>query len=227
MTVEIQNVQHIDYFKNCTDDELDYIQHYLGEKKYEKSEMIMLQGSVPDYLFFVVSGAVKVYKTSEDGKEQILHITPKGDSFGDIGIFDGGTVPATMMAMTPTTLYYIQKDDLHMILQKFPKVALNALRALAIRVRRDSRLVEELSFTQVINRVAGMLLKYIEWEAEAGIHLTQQDMANMVGTSREMVNKSIKYMEDRGAIRTTRKGIDILDQELLTEIAHTWPLPTH
>ncbi len=226
MSVDIEYLKSIDYFKDCSEDELDYIKRYLGEKKYSKGELIMMQGSPPDYLYFVVSGAVKVYKTSEDGKEQVLHITPRGDSFGDIGIFDAGPVPAAMMAMTPTLLYYIQKDDLYMILQKFPKVALNALRALAIRVRRDSRLVEELSFTQVINRVAGLLRKYIEWEAEAGIHLTQQDMANMVGTSREMVNKSIKYMEDRGAIRTTRRGIDILDKDLLKEIAHTWPLPS-
>lgn len=224
--ITIENIKLIDYFNNCSDEELDDMKHYLGEKTYEKGEMVVMQGSAPDYLYFVVSGTVKVYKTSEDGKEQVLHITPRGDSFGDIGMFDGGANPAAIMALTPTLLYYIQKEDLYTILQKYPKVALNALRALAVRVRRDSRLVEELSFTQVINRVASLLRKYIEWEAETGIHLTQQDMANMVGTSREMVNKSIKYMEERGAIRTTRRGIDILDKNLLEEIAHTWPLPS-
>jgi len=73
----------------------------------------------------------------------------------------------------------------------------NALRALAIRVRRDSRLVEELSFGQVINQVARLLLKYMEWETRPGIRLTQQDMTNMTGSSREMVNKSLRYIYRR------------------------------
>jgi CRP-like cAMP-binding protein len=80
-------------------------------------------------------------------------------------------------------------------------------------------LVEELSFGQVINRVARLLLQYMEWETGSGIRLTQQDMANMVGSSREMVNKSLRYMEDQKALRTTRKGIEIIDGKILEDIA--------
>jgi CRP-like cAMP-binding protein len=80
-------------------------------------------------------------------------------------------------------------------------------------------LVEELSFGQVVNRVARLLLKYMELEVGSGIRLTQQDMANMVGSSREMVNKSLRYMEDQKALRTTRKGIEILDARMLGNIA--------
>ena len=78
-------------------------------------------------------------------------------------------------------------------------------------------------FGQVINRVARLLLKYVEWETGSGIRLTQQDMANMVGSSREMVNKSLRYLEDRKALRTTRKGIEIMDRTLLEDIAEVPP----
>ena len=221
MVIDTELLKHICYFEGCTPAELQWIKHYLSKKEVREGGIVVLQGDLCDTLYFVVSGAVKVYKTSINGKEQILHIAQKWESIGDIGIFDGEPAPASMVAITPTILYRIKKSDLHTVLRKSPQVVTNALKALATRVRRDSRLVEELSFDQVINRVARQLLKHMEWETGAGIRLTQQDIANMVGSSREMVNKSLRYMEDRKALRTTRKGIEIIDKEILKNIAET------
>ena len=217
--IDTEVLKGICYFEGCSSTELQSIRQYLSKKEVGKREAVVFQGDPCDTLYFVVSGAIKVYKTSAGGKVQILHIAQKGESFGDIGVFDSGPAPATMMAITPTTLYQIRRRDLDAVIRKYPKVAFNALRALAVRVRRDSRLVEELSFGQVINRVARLLLQYMEWETGSGIRLTQQDMANMVGSSREMVNKSLRYMEDQKALRTTRKGIEIIDGEILEDIA--------
>jgi CRP/FNR family transcriptional regulator len=217
--IDTEVLKGICYFEGCTSAELQSIRRYLSKREVRQRETVVFQGDPCDTVYFVVSGGIKVYKTSIGGKEQILHIAQKGESIGDIGVFDGGPAPASMKAITATTLYQINKRDLDTIIQKYPKVALNALRALATRVRRDSRLVEELSFGQVVNRVARLLLKYMEWEMGSGIRLTQQDMANMVGSSREMVNKSLRYMEDQKALRTTRKGIEILDGKILGNIA--------
>jgi len=221
MAIDPEFLMHLCYFEGCTPSELQSIKQYMVKKELRAGEVVVRQGDPCGTLSFVVSGAVKVYKTSANGREQILHIAQKGESVGDIGIFDGGPAPATMEAITPTLLYQIRRDDLRRILQKSPQVVTNALKALAERVRRDSRLVEELSFGQVINRVARLLLKYTEWETGTGIRLTQQDMANMVGSSREMVNKSLRYMEDCKALRTTRKGIEIIDRKILDGIAET------
>jgi len=217
--IETEILKGICYFEGCSSAELQSIKRYISKKEVRQRETVVFQGDPCDTLYFVVSGGIKVYKTSVGGKEQILHIAQKGESIGDIGVFDGGPAPASMKAITATTLYQIKKRDLDTVIRKYPKVALNALRALATRVRRDSRLVEELSFGQVVNRVARLLLKYMEWEAGSGIRLTQQDMANMVGSSREMVNKSLRYMEDQKALRTTRKGIENMDRETLENIA--------
>jgi CRP/FNR family transcriptional regulator len=187
--IDTEVLKAICYFEGCSSAELQSIRQYISKEEVRKREVVVFQGDPCDTLYFVVSGAIKVYKTSVGGKEQILHIAQKGESFGDIGIFDGGPAPASMVAITATTLYRIKRKDVDTVIRKYPKVALNALRTLAIRVRRDSRLVEELSFGQVINRVARLLLKYMEWKTGSGIRLTQQDMANMVGSSREMVNK--------------------------------------
>jgi CRP/FNR family cyclic AMP-dependent transcriptional regulator len=221
MGIDTELLKNLSYFEGCSPAELQWIRQYLSKKEVNKGQIVVRQGDPCDTLSLVVSGVVKVYKTSADGKQQILHIAQKGETFGDIGIFDGGPAPASMVAITSALLYQIKKNDLQAILRKSPTVVMNALRVLAARVRRDSRLVEELSFDQVSNRVARLLLKYMEWETGSGIRLTQQDMANMVGASREMVNKSLKYMEDRKALRTARKGIEIIDRKILGEIAES------
>lgn len=217
--IDTEVLKGICYFEGCSSAELRSISRFISKREVRQRETVVFQGDPSNTLYFVVSGGIKVYKTSVAGKEQILHIAQKGESIGDIGVFDGGPAPASMMAITTTTLYQIKKEDLDSVIRKYPKVALNALRTLATRVRRDSRLVEELSFGQVVNRVAQLLLKYMEWETGSGIRLTQKDMANMVGSSREMVNKSLKYMEDQKALRTTRKGIEIINGKILENIA--------
>ena len=217
--IDTEVLKGICYFEGCTSAELQSIRRYISKREVRQRETVVFQGDPCDTVYFVVSGGIKVYKTSIGGKERILHIAQKGESIGDIGVFDEGPSPASMKAITTTTLYQITKRNLETVIQEYPKVALNALRVLASRVRRDSRLVEELSFGQVVNRVARLLLQYMEWETGSGIRLTQQDMANMVGSSREMVNKSLRYLEDQKVLRTTRKGIEILDGKMLGNIA--------
>jgi len=156
-----------------------------------------------------------VYKISADGKQQILNIATAGESLNDVSTFDQSPNAANMVTMTPALLYGIKKSDLSAILLKYPQVALNALKVLAGRVRRDSLLVETLSFNQVIGRLAKVLLKYYGEKKLIGVKLTQQDLADMIGTSREMVNKSLKMMESNSAIRLQRNGIEILNKEAL------------
>jgi CRP/FNR family transcriptional regulator len=122
-----------------------------------------------------------------------------------------------MLAMTPVNLYKIRKDDLKTVMRDYPQVAQSALRVMAGRVRRDSTLVEDLSFTQVTGRLAKLLLKHTGEETITKLRLTQRDMAAIVGATRESVNKSIRVMEEKGAIRVTRQGIVITNRQALSE----------
>jgi CRP-like cAMP-binding protein len=138
----------------------------------------------------------------------------------DVSTFDGGSNQAGMVAITPVHLYAIRKADLLKILESYPRIYINILKALAYRIRRDSNLVEELSSTQVMARLAKLLLgEYAGEEATVGLMLTQQDMANMIGSSREVVNRSLKIMEDRGAIQLKRHRVIVLDRAILGEMA--------
>ncbi|MBN1191637.1 MAG: Crp/Fnr family transcriptional regulator [Dehalococcoidales bacterium] len=220
MTIETDQLKNIAYFTGLEVAELEEIKPYISEKSVAKGELFLFEGEWSDYLYFLIGGLVKVYKTSQAGKEQILHIAPPGESLNDVSTFDGGTNQASMVAMTPVQLYAVHKNDLKTILESHPRIYINILKALAYRIRRDSNLVEELSSTQVMGRLAKLLTgKYAGEEATVGLWLTQQDMASMIGTCREVVNRSLKIMEEKGAIRLGRHRIVVLNKEILADMA--------
>jgi CRP/FNR family transcriptional regulator, cyclic AMP receptor protein len=220
MTIETEQLKNLNYFAGLETAELESIKRYISEKTADKGELFLFEGEWSDYLYFLIGGLVKVYKTSQNGKEQILHIAPPGESLNDVSTFDGGTNQASMVAMTPVQLAAIRKEDLKTILEEHPRIYINILKALAYRIRRDSNLVEELSSTQVMGRLAKLLTgKYAGEEATVGLWLTQQDMASMIGTCREVVNRSLKILEEKGAIRLGRHRIVVLNKEILADMA--------
>jgi CRP-like cAMP-binding protein len=220
MAIESDLLRSVNYFSGLSTLELQAIVPYLIEKSADKGEIFLFEGEWSDYLYFLIGGLVKVYKTSTNGKEQILHIAPPGESLNDVSTFDGGSNQASMLAMTPVFLYGIRKEDLKIILNNHPRIYLNILKALAYRIRRDSNLVGELSSTQALARLAKLLLgKYAGEEQTVGLWLTQQDMASMIGTCREVVNRSLKVMEEKGAIRLGRHRVVVLDKTILSEMA--------
>ena len=219
MVISSEVLSRIQYFAGLSLQELEEVKKYIAfEKKIEKGQTLLSEGEQSDYMYFVVSGAVKVYKRSIDGKEQILNVASTGESLNDVSTFDGGGSAMDMLAMTPVHLYVIKKDDMKALFAKFPTVALNGAGVLAGKVRRDSSLVEVLSFDHIISRLARLILK----QAAAGGGFlplfTQQDLAAMVGTSRVVVNRSLRTMEERGAIRLERRRIVITDEAILRSL---------
>jgi CRP/FNR family transcriptional regulator len=220
MAIDVGLLQSTAYFSGMDSAELESIKSLIQETRVQKGKHFLSEGESSDYLYFIVSGLVKVYKTSSGGKEQVLHIAPPGDSLNDVSLFDGGPTAAGMVAMTPAVLYAIRKDDIIELLWKNPPMMMNVIKSLAQRIRRDSNLVEDLSSTQVLQRLAKLFIgRYGGEEITVGLTLTQKDMAGLVGSSREMVNRSLKVLEDSGGIRLSRRRIIVLDKEVLCRIA--------
>ena len=219
MAVQVAFLQSIPYFAGLSSAELDSIKQLIFEKTAERGEIVLLEGEPAGALFFVVSGVVKVFKTSAGGKEQILNLVRPGESFNDVPIFDDGPNPASAQAMGPVTLYGIRKSGLKVILRDHPQVALNVIKVLADRVRQLVSLVEDLSFRQVIGRVAKILLEHAGDGTGPRQRLTQHEMAAMAGTVREVVARSLKALEDEGMIRLERHRIIITNKEALKETA--------
>lgn len=220
MAIDIELLQSAAYFSGMDAAELESIKSHIQETRVQKGKYFLSEGEYSDYLYFIVSGLVKVYKTSSSGKEQVLHIAPPGDSLNDVSLFDGGPTAASMVALTPVVLYAIRKDDIIKLLQKKPHMMMNVIKSLAQRIRRDSNLVEDISSTQVLQRLAKLFVgRYGGEEITAGLTLTQKDIASLVGSSREMVNRSLKVLEEMGGIRLSRRKVIVLDKEVLYRTA--------
>jgi CRP-like cAMP-binding protein len=218
MTVQLEFLKSVLYFSDLGLAELESIRKLVFEKAADRAEMVLLEGESAANLYFVASGVVKVFKTSAEGKEQILSIVRPGESFNDVPIFDGGPNPVSAQAMGPVLLYGIKRNDMEAILRDHPKIALNVIKVLAKRVRHLVSLVEDLSFKHVISRVAKILFEHIGGEMGRGSRLTQQEMAAMAGTAREVVGRSLKTLENEGAIKLDRHRIIIKDKEALQKI---------
>ncbi len=218
MTVEAEFLKSIPYFAGLSTAEIQSIKQLVFEGKAERGEIILHEGDPAEALFFVVSGAVKVFKTSAEGKEQILSIVRPGESFNDVPVFDDGPNPTSAQAMGPVVLYELRKSELRALLQNHPQIAINTIKVLAEQVRRLVSLVEDLSFRHVIGRVARILLEHAGDGASPGPRLTQQEMAAMAGSAREVVGRSLKALEDEGIIRLDRHRIVITNKEALREM---------
>jgi CRP/FNR family transcriptional regulator len=218
MTIDIAFLKSIPYFSVMNSAELETIKQSFSEKTLQRGEVILREGEPSDILYFVVAGAVKIFKTSSQGKEQILSIARPGEALNDIPVFDGGANPTNAQTLGPVILYSINKDKLQSIMQQYPKVALNASRVLAQRMRQLVSLVEDLSFRHVLGRVTKILLSHAGDSDGTKEHLTQQEMAAMAGTAREVVARSLKALEEQGHIRLERHRIVITDRKSLEDI---------
>jgi len=219
MAVQIDFIRSLAYFSGLNQAELEAIRRLVLEKKAERGEIIIFEGEPARRLYFVAAGVVKVFKTSPDGKEQILQLVRPGESFNDVPVTSGGSNLASAGALGAVTLNMIKKGDMEIILRDYPPVAFAAARVLAERVQRLVSLVEDLSFRNVTGRVAKILLEYAGDRAGEKPRLTQQEMAAMIGTAREMVGRSLKTLEGGGTLRFDRHRIIITDREALRRVA--------
>ena len=218
MAVPVELLQSVPYFHELSIAEFDSIKEFIFEKTLQRGELVLIEEEPTEVLYFVASGAVKVFKTSAEGKEQILNIVRPGESINDVSIFDGGPNLTSAQAMGPVVLYGIRRGELEVILRDHPQVALNVNKVLAGKVRILASLVEDLSFRPVIGRVAKILLENAGDGTGPRPRLTQQDMAAMAGTVREVVGRSLKALEDEGVIRLERHRIVITDKEALKDM---------
>lgn len=219
MTVPLEFLRQIPYFHRLPDAQLEQIQPLVHERSYARGEVVILEGDECQAIYFVKSGRVKVYKTSPEGREQILRIMKPGDTFNEVPVFDRGENPASVEALEPASLYVLPVEDMQRLMLDVPVISANVIRILASRLRHLVGLVEDLSFRHVTGRVAKILLHHGRDAGGGGGRLTQQEMATMAGTAREMVGRALKGLEQAGAIKMERGRIVILDKDALERLS--------
>ena len=191
-----------------------------------RGDTVFAEGEPGDRLFVVVEGKVKLGQTSVDGRENLLAVLGPGEMFGELSLFDPGERTSTATALTDVMLLGLGQRDLRPWLTGRPEVAAELLQALAQRLRRTNEAMSDLVFSDVPGRVAKALLELSEkfgTPVDGGIlvahDLTQEELAQLVGASRETVNKALADFAQRGWLRLEARAVVLLDVERLTRRA--------
>lgn len=219
MSIESAKLRQIPLFATLSVQDIAQVAALTLERYYERNDLILLEGEQDGALCYVDSGLIKVFKTSPSGKEQVLRLVAAGHTFNDVPALDGGPNPASAAAMEPSIVYLIRRADLHQLMRNQPDVAIAAVQTLASALRHLVELVEDLSLRHVTARVAKLLLEQEGWSPNAWHHLTQQDMAALAGTAREVVGRALKELEVAGAIEMRQGRAVVVSSERLRLLA--------
>ena len=226
-------------FAALTAEELAGLAALLSRRRYAKGEVIFHQGDAGTALYIVEEGGVKIVLGSEEGKEVILALLGRGDFFGELALLDGEPRSADAVARDATQLLALRRDDfLRFVLDK-PRVAASLLAVLSRRLRRTDQLVHDAAFLDVRGRLARVLLELAEAQGRpepAGVaaggtfpvgaaaatvvlaaRLTQGELAEMVGATRESINKWLGFYTRRGVLRFERGRLTLMDLQRLRQ----------
>jgi len=207
----------VPYFARLNEDVLAELSRFALARRFGRGDVLFLEGALNDGLYLLRSGRVRIYKTSSEGREQVLAIVGPGESFNEVPVFDDGPNPASAQALDDSEAYLLQKADIQALLRRSPSFAAAVVQTFASRLRQLAGLIEDLSFRHVTGRVVKIILTQ-DAASPAG-RLTQQQTAAMAGTAREVVGRVLKSLEQEGIVRVERGRVVVLDRARLEELA--------
>lgn len=215
-------------FGDLDDDVLRSIARQSVVKKLKRNELLFLEGDTANGMYVVESGAVRAFRTSPDGREQVIHVERAVTTIAEVPIFDNGNYPSTVAAEEPSVLYFLNKELILRTAVEHPELALSAVKLLALRLRRCAELVETLSLREVGQRLARLLLEESRAHGiESGggmkidLDLTHNQLAARIGTVREVVTRMLLRLQEQQLIVHKGKSIFIPDMRALSAFAVT------
>jgi CRP/FNR family cyclic AMP-dependent transcriptional regulator len=209
-------LEQVPLFSGLGKDELQALFDHATVRKYPKNTIIIHDGDEGDSLYVIISGKVKVFLTDAQGKEVILNFQETGEYFGELSLLDKVRRSASVITQEPSQFIVISRPDFMRCLSMHPTIALRMMTGLTARLRDLTDEVKSLALLDVYGRVARTLLKMAEeqdGERVVNQPLTRKELANMVGSSREMVSRILNELEKGGYIRIDGKKI-ILQEKL-------------
>jgi CRP-like cAMP-binding protein len=196
------------------------------ERRYERDEVLFIAGEEARGLYVIVEGAVRAFRESLDGREQVIHVERAGATVAEVPAFDDGPFPSTVAAEEPTSVLFIDKRDVRRLCMEQPQIALAALKVLAGRLRRCAELVEALSLREVGQRLARFLLAEARAKGSRdgrGLRLTlghtNQQVAARIGSVREVVSRALARLQHDGFITLEGRALTIPDERALASFA--------
>lgn len=210
-------LKKIPLLSQLSDNELNQLGTILKDRRAPKGSYIVSHEDSGPSMMFILDGKVKVNLLSRDGKEVVVATLHEGDFFGEIAVLTGEERSANVVAVTECRIFVLQKEDFEDHLLKYPGLARVMLKEMAIRLRQATSKIGDLALYDVYRRVARTLRSIARVENKDGkeIHIiddrpTHQELASLAGTSREMVTRALKGLEEDRCIIIEGKRIEIL-----------------
>ena len=221
-TTSGQTLAKVQIFSALAESELSFLAERSVRRHYSTGETVFSEGEPCTGLYVVESGHIRIFKSSADGREQVLSIDGPGSSIAELPVFDGGNYPASVTAIDDATLLFVSKQDFQALCLAHPQVALKVLRVVGGRLRRLVGIIEELSFTTVRHRLASFLLRLAEKEGKrsaAGVEIalpvSNQELASQIGTVRELVSRNLSRLQSEGMLKIDGRTVTIPDLKAL------------
>ena len=222
----------VELFSELSEEQIGMLANLVVSQKFNRDETVVLEGDDSvQALYLIASGSVQVYMTGVDGRETILSFLERGDFFGEMSLIDGEPRSASVRTVTDAQMLIIHRESFLKLIRQSPEIAMGLLSELSKRLRKANRQIGSLSTMSVSGRVAGTLLNLME-ERGVRIHTdngsmvtvihnrpTQQQLADMSGTTRETVSRICSLLVKTNAIAMTGKDIVIFDEGALQEKA--------
>ena len=193
-------------------------------RKLSAGEVLFSAGEPCRGLYVVVEGWTRAVRHGADGREQVIHEDGPGSTFPEVAVFDDGPCPSTVSATHDSVLLFIRKEEVRRFCLAHPEVALSALRILSRRLRRATGMIERFALAEVAQRVAQYLVEQFAATSktnplELELSHTNQEIADRVGTAREVVSRSFTSFQKKGWLQKDNRKIRILDLEALKRFA--------
>lgn len=222
------SLSQISLFSGLSEQAIAAIEHRMSMRSFPKNSILISEGDRSSTLYFILSGRVKVYVSDDNGREFILNTLDTGDYFGELGILDDENRTATVMALEPVSFKILQKKDFDSLRKEFPEIDQALILNLVRRVRQLTDNVKTLALHDVYGRIRKLFQHLSDKDKEHQKEnnqkesstkekstmirekLTQQEIANRVGSSREMVARILKDLEEGGYIRMEKKQLEVL-----------------
>jgi CRP/FNR family transcriptional regulator, cyclic AMP receptor protein len=220
--VRLETLSSVPLFRDFDQDELAQVAQLVTTRRYEKHQTIFREGD-PGHTFYVIlSGSVAVVRITPEGRETILSILKERDFFGEMSVFDTSSRAAGVRTLTEAEVGAIERDDFLNLIDRNPKIGRLLVIALSERLRAANRLIAATTSQDIRSRLAALLLNLMQNFGEPaqtgtriGLRLTNQEMANMIGTTRETVNRTLNRFWDERLIDMRTSHVIVVEADRL------------
>jgi CRP-like cAMP-binding protein len=208
--------------------ELQMLSARTVRKLFSAGELLFSEGEPCNGLQIIARGKVRIFKTSVNGREQVLAVNVPGESIAEVPVFDGGPYPASAVAIEDTEIAFISRRDFNAYCLEHPEVSLKVLTVVGARLRRLVGIIEELSFTTIRQRLIATLLKLAQSEGkktargiEFQLPASHQELANQLGTVRELISRNLTRLQAEGLLDVDARQIVVKDIKGLSALLDT------